>query len=121
MIELLPPSEWSKLESIFESEWGACLPDPDHAAIIVEREDDELIGFCVIETLVNPHNFFVSEKHRGNGTVRRLVEFVRERARSSGRSFITIADQPRYEKLFKALEMRPVGTAWRKDYFREAD
>lgn len=121
MIELLPPSEWSKLESIFGSEWGACLPDPDHAAIVVETEDGELIGFCIIETLVRPGNFFVSEKHRGNGTVRRLVSYVQERARNSGRSFIALADEPRYEKLFKSLQMRPVGTAWRRDFFKEAD
>lgn len=118
MIELLPPHEWPKLESIFETEWQACLPDPDHAMIVVEKEDDELIGFCVIETLVNPHNFYVAPRHRGNGTIGRLVSYVRDRAKGSGRSFVGIADQPRYEKLFKSLEMRPVGTAWRKDFFR---
>jgi len=117
VIQLLPPSEWHKLEAIFADSWNAALPNPDHAVIVAETEDDELIGFCVIETLVNPHNFFVSEKHRGNGTVRRLVEHVRERARESGRSFICIADQPRYEKLFKGLQMRSVGQAYRKDFF----
>lgn len=116
-IELLDPKEWPKLESIFESEWGACLPNPDHAMIVVEVEDDELIGFCILETLVRPGNFFVSPRHRGNGTVRRLVEYVRDKAARSSRSFVAFADEPRYEKLFRAMGMREVGKGFRKDFF----
>lgn len=117
MIQLLPPERWPELEAIFADEWDACLPHPDHAAIVVETEDEELIGFCIIETLIRPGNFFVSPRHRGNGTVRRLIDYVRQRAASSERSFIALADEPRYEKLFKSLGMRPVGTGWRKDFF----
>lgn len=121
MIQLLPPERWHELEAIFTDEWNAVLPDPNHDAIIVEEEDGELIGFCVIETLVRTGNFFVSEKHRGNGTVKRLIDFVRERAQASGRSFVAFADEPRYERLFKSLGMRPVGTAWRRDFFSKEE
>lgn len=119
MIELLPPERWPELEAIFADEWGACLPDPNHATILVEVDDGELIGFCILETLVRPGNFFVTPRHRGNGTVKRLIEYVRDRAAKSGRSFVTFADEPRFEKLFKQLQMRPIGTAWRKDFFIE--
>jgi len=117
MIELLDPKEWPKLEGIFADEWGACLPDPKHSMIVVEKDDEELIGFCIIETLVRPGNFYVAPNHRGNGTVKRLVEYVKTRAANSGRSFIGLADQPRYERLFRSLGMQPVGAAFRKDYF----
>lgn len=117
MIELLDPKEWHKLDAIFESEWNAALPNPDHAAIIVEKDGDELIGFCIIETLVRTGNFYVAPNHRGNGTVRRLINFVQERAQRSARSFIGFADQPRYEGLFRSLGMREVGSAFRKDFY----
>jgi hypothetical protein len=119
MIELLPPEEWHQLEAIFEAEWAACLPNPEHAMIVVERDGDELIGFCILETLIRPGNFYVSERHRNNGTVRRLVSYIESRARASGRSFVALADQPRYEKLFQSLGMRAVGTAFRRDFFNE--
>lgn len=117
MIELLDPKEWHKLDSIFESEWRACLPHPDHAVIIVEKDGDELIGFCIIETLVRTGNFWVAPNHRGNGTVRRLINFVQDRAKRSSRSFVGLADEQRYEGLFKSLGMRPVGAAFRKDFY----
>lgn len=117
MIELLKESEWHKLEPIFEREWNACLPNPDHAAILVETEDDELIGFCVVETLVRPGMFYVAPNHRGNGTVKRLINRVKEIAAKSKRSFIAIADEPRFEGLFRSLKMRPVGMTFRKDFF----
>ena len=117
MIELLPPEEWHKLESVFEEAWGACLPNPEHAMIVVEMEDEELISLCLLETVVRVGNFYVAPRYRGNGKIRRLIEYVRERAGRSGRSFVAFADQPRYEKLFQSLGMRPVGHAYRKDFF----
>lgn len=116
-IQLLPPERWHELEAIFADEWNAALPNPDHAAIIVETEDEELIGFCILETLVRPGNFYVSPRHRNNGTVRRLLSYIVTRASQTGRSFIAFADQPRYENLFQSLKMRNVGTAYRKDFF----
>jgi GNAT superfamily N-acetyltransferase len=118
MIQLLPPERWHELEAIFADEWGACLPNPEHALIVVETEDDELIGFCILETLVRPGNFYVAPNHRGKtDTVRRLMGYIATRATRSGRSFVTFADEPRFERLFQRLHMRPVGTAWRKDFF----
>lgn len=120
MIQLLPPEEWHKLESIFESEWGGevCLPHPDHAIIIADIEDDELLGFCVLETLVRPGLFYVSPRHRGkNGTVRKLLSYIVTRASQSGRSFVAFADQERYGKLLKSMGMKAVGMAYRKDHF----
>jgi len=117
MIQLLPPERWPELEAIFADEWQAVLPNPEHAMIVVEVEDEELIQFCIVETLVRPGNFFVSPRHRGRAKVRRLIEYVREKAQQSGRSFVTFADEPRFERLFQRLQMRPVGTAWRKDFF----
>lgn len=118
MIELLPPERWRELEAIFADEWGAALPNPDHATILVEVEDDELIGFCILETLVRPGNFYVTPRHRGKtDTVKRLMGYIGTRARSSERSFIALADEKRFERLFKSLGMRPVGTAFRKDFF----
>ena len=116
MIELLDPKEWHKLDSVFESEWDAAIPNPDHASILIEKDGDELIGFCVVETLVRPGMFYVAPNHRGNGTVRRLIQRVQRTAKNSNRSFIALADEPRFEKLFRSLGMRPVGTGFRKDF-----
>lgn len=116
-IQLLPPSEWPKLEAIFRQEWGACLPHPDHGGIIAELEDEELIAFCMTESLIRVGNFYTAPNHRGNGSVRRLISKMQEVAPRSGRSFIALADEPRYAALFRSLGMREVGMAFRKDFF----
>jgi predicted GNAT family N-acyltransferase len=117
MIELLDPIEWPKLEEIFSREWNAVLPNPLHANMLVELEDEELIGFCMTESLIRVGNFYITNKHRGNGTVKRLISRVQKSAQESSRSFVAFADQERYANLFRSLGMRPVGEAFRKDFF----
>jgi hypothetical protein len=115
-IELLPPESWPKLDDIFRENWNAALPDPNHGNIIVEMDDDELIGFCMTESLVRVGNFYTVPKHRGNGTTLRLIRKVQQSARNSQRSFVAFADEERYERLFQRLHMREVGVAYRKDF-----
>jgi hypothetical protein len=115
-IQLLDPIEWPKLDDIFRDEWNANLPDPNHGNIIAEMDEDELIGFCMTESLVRVGNFYTVPKHRGNGTTLRLIRKVQQSARNSQRSFIALADEQRYERLFQRLHMRRAGMAYRKDF-----
>jgi hypothetical protein len=116
MIKLLDSSEWHKLEPIFESEWGACLPDPAHGNIIVDIDDDELRGFFMAESLIRVGNFYTAPNHRGGKVPLGLIRHMEQIAPRSQRSFVAFADEERFEPLFERLKMRRVGMAYRKDF-----
>lgn len=125
MIEVLDPKEWHKLDAIFATEWNAVLPDPAHAAIIVEKEDDELIGFVTLESVMLVANAYVAPNYRGlRGvrTIKRLTGHIRDRARYSGRAFLMIAHQDRgmrYEHFFRALGLHKLAdVVYRCDFFK---
>jgi len=127
MIELLPPDQWHKLESIFETEWAACLPDPEHAMIIAETDDGELVGFVTLESVMLVANVYVAHNHRGlKGvrTIKKLTTHIREKAKHSGRAFLMIAHRDRglrYEHFFKALGLHKLAdVVYRCDFFKPA-
>jgi hypothetical protein len=124
-IVLLSPEEAAKLDSIFEAEWGAVVPDPRHAQIVAEVEGDELVGFVTLEEVILVSNAYVSPRHRGTegvAVIKRLAERVRQSASRSGRSFLMIGHSDRgqrYEHLFRMLGLRKIADAlYRKDFFR---
>jgi hypothetical protein len=97
MIKVLTREEAAKLDSIFKSEWDAHAP-LDHAHILAEIEDDELIAFIPLEDVVLIGGAWVAPNHRGNGGQRalfRLVSHLRKSAAKSGRSFIMARHEDR--------------------------
>lgn len=118
MIELLDPKEWHKLDSIFESEFNSAIPDSQHASIIADVEDGELRGFIVVESLVWVGQIYIAPNHRGNGLTRKFIRHIEDKTRKACRSVITIASEPRFEKLFQRKKMRKVGCAvYRKEMY----
>jgi len=72
-IEILPPSAWWQLESIFE-EHGVQLPDPELARIIIARDEDVIAGFVVIQLQPHIEPLYVDESYRHKGLANELAD-----------------------------------------------
>jgi GNAT superfamily N-acetyltransferase len=114
MIELLPKSEWHTLDSIFEGEFRSAMPDPRHSEILVMREDDELIGFLVIELAVWLPELYVAPNHRGSSAALRLLNYVGDRV-PEGKSILCTPDSKRLETWCERKGLKRIqGTLFRK-------
>jgi hypothetical protein len=112
MIGLLPEERWGELTDIFAKEFDAEIPNIGKASIIADvAEDGTIRSFLVAEHLMR-----VGLIHSENGKTRGLVNWVL--ANMPRRvSVITIASEPRFEKLFERFGMRRVeGTVFRRDF-----
>lgn len=90
MIKVLTETEAARLDSIFETEWGAYAPRAN-ASIVAEVEDDELITFVPLEDVVLISGVYVAPNHRGlrgAKSILKIVDRIQQSAAKSGRSFL---------------------------------
>lgn len=124
MIKVLPESEAGKLDSIFEQEWNAHAPR-DHASIVTDVDDDELISFVPLEIVGLISGVYVAPNHRGvrgAKSILRIIDFIEQRAQNSRRSFIMARHEDRenhFLGLSERLGFRKYADAvYRTDKFR---
>jgi hypothetical protein len=97
MIKILDAREVAQLDPIFAEEWQAYAP-LDHAYILAEVDDEELIAFIPLEDVVLVSAAYVAPNHRGRrGAValRRIIDHLKKSAANSGRSFIMARHEDR--------------------------
>lgn len=124
MIKVLTEAEAGKLDSIFESEWDAHAPR-DHAAVIAETKDDELIAFVPLEDVMLISGVYVAPNHRGMSgakSILRIIDFIEQRAQNSGRSFIMARHEDRADHFLGLSERlgfrKYADVVYRTDKFR---
>jgi hypothetical protein len=124
MIRLLTSSETTQLDSIFKDEWSAYAPI-DHAQVLAEIEDEELIAFIPLEDVILLGGAYVAPNHRGVEGARallRLVNHLKKSAGNSGRSFLMARHEDRadhFAGLSKKLGFKKYAdVVYRTDMFR---
>ena len=125
MIKVLDKREVSHLDGIFREEWGAYAP-VDHAQILAELEDDELISFIPLEDVILLGGAYVAPNHRGIHGARsllRLVSHLKKSAARSGRTFLMARHEDRadhFAGLSERLGFRKYAdVVYRTDIFRK--
>ena len=97
MIKVLDSREVAQLDPIFRDEWDAYAP-LDHANILAEVDDEELIAFIPLEDVILLGGAYVAPNCRGAQGTRallRLVNHLKRSAEKSGRSFIMARHEDR--------------------------
>lgn len=116
-VQILPVERWIELEKIFETEFGAVLPDTDKATILfTEDENGNIRTFAVVETLLR-----IGQIHTiGNGTLithpRKILRYVCENV-PPGASVVALDDNGRFGGLAEHFGMRHIpGKFYRRDF-----
>lgn len=125
LIKILNSREVAHLDAIFQDEWGAYAP-LDHAQILAELKDDELIAFISLEDVILLGGAYVAPNHRGVDGARallRLVNHLKKAGEKSGRSFLMARHDDRaghFAGLSKRLGFRKCAdVVYRTDMFRK--
>lgn len=125
MIKVLDNREVAQLDSVFREEWDAYAP-LDHAQILADVDDEELIAFIPLEDVILLGGAYVAPNHRGTAGARallRLVNHLKQSAEKSGRSFIMARHEDRaghFAGLSRKLGFRKYAdVTYRTDRFRK--
>lgn len=122
---MLNSREVEQLDPIFREEWDAYAP-LDHADILAEIDDEELIAFIPLEDVILLGGAYVAPNHRGTDGAKallRLVNHLKKSAEKSGRSFIMARHEDRAQH-FAGLSERLgfkkyADVVYRTDRFRK--
>lgn len=124
MIKVLSETEAAKLDSVFETEWNSYAPR-EHASIVADVKDDELITFVPIEIVGLISGVYVAPNHRGirgAKSILSVIDFIEQRAKNSGRSFIMARHEDRENHFLGLSERlgfrRYADAVYRTDKFR---
>lgn len=124
MIRVLNPQEVRQLDPVFKDEWEAYVP-LDHALILAEIDDEELVAFIPLEDVILLGGAYVVPNHRGVSGARallRLVNHLKKSAEKSGRSFLMARHEDRaghFAGLSERLGFRKYADAvYRTDLYR---
>lgn len=117
MIEILPEHRWSELESVFDREFDAALPNKDKATILAGLDENgQVEAFIVAETLVRIGQVYVSDKGKGKNYPFSFIRYLLGNI-GTHTSVIVIASDERFESLCEKLKMRSVeGSVFRRDF-----
>lgn len=125
MIRVLNSREVEQLDPIFKDEWDAYAP-LDHADILAEVDDEELIAFIPLEDVILLGGAYVAPNHRGMDGAKallRLVNHLKKSAEKSGRSFIMARHEDRanhFAGLSEKLGFKKYAdVVYRTDIFRK--
>lgn len=122
MIRLLEKHEHHQLDPLFEQLWNAYTPI-EHASILAEVDDEELIAFVSLEDVILIGGVQVVERHRGERGrlgITRLLNHLKKSAAESGRTFIMGRHDTRMGHLAHTFGFRKYADAmYRTDRFRK--
>lgn len=122
MIRLLDKYEHHQLDPFFNQSWNAYAPI-EHASILVEEDEGELIAFASLEDVVLIGGIQVVERHRGERgqvAITRLIKRLKKSAAESGRTFIMGRHDTRSGHLAHAFGFRKCADEmYRTDRFRK--
>lgn len=112
MLEKLPEERWEELTDIFQQEFGASLPHRGKSDILADvDENGEIHGFVVLQFVGLIGQIWNSGKRS-----RAMLNFFNNEI-PPGNTVITIADEPRLQRLSESYGMRRLtGAVFRKDF-----
>jgi hypothetical protein len=98
MIKILDKAEVEQLIPVLKDEAWERFGRIDHADLLAEMDDEELIAFIPLENVILIPGVYVTQNNRGergHRAIMRLVNRIRRSARQSGRSFLMTRHEDR--------------------------
>jgi len=108
-IKELPLDQWHLLEGAFVK-MDSSMPNPSNSAILVAIEDDKILGFVVMQSIMHVEPLFVYPEGQHRKIWEKLYNYVDELLPNNFYYFIT-TEQPAIEKLAKDRGFMHVGKA----------
>lgn len=116
--EPLSPEEWKHLQDVLIDVFTESLPDPQITKILAVKEEDEIVGFVMMESIVHVKHIWVRPDRVAKGVADELARATHELL-IHRRSAVLVATSKAAERLARLVGMtKKDGVAYVKESIR---